>query len=163
MNLYFGTMNLRNNEPSEQWTPISDKWPFGPINLRHNKPFFRNNEPSEQWTFGTMNLRKNGPSEKRTVTDLKWATYWKKLSYRRLRIKSAYLQNWQFWLFQIFWKYTRGGTLRKNIGCHGNVATCLWPFFINAYLQLLNLQRFKNAYVQDLKSQKFESVIYEES
>ena len=68
MNLYFGTMNFRNNEPSEQWTPISDKLPFGPINLRHNKPFFRNNEPSEQWTFGKMNLRKNGPSEKRTVT-----------------------------------------------------------------------------------------------
>ena len=68
MNLYFGTMNLLNSEPSEERTPISDKWPFGPINLRHNKPFFRKNEPSEQWTFGTINLRKNGPSEKRTVT-----------------------------------------------------------------------------------------------
>ena len=62
----FGILNLRNNKPSKQWTPISDKWPFGPINLRHNKPFFRNNEPSEQWTFGTMNLRNNEPSEKWT-------------------------------------------------------------------------------------------------
>ena len=55
MNPYFETMNLRNNEPSKQWTRISDKWPFGPINLRHNKPF-----------FGTMNLRNNEPSEQWT-------------------------------------------------------------------------------------------------
>ena len=73
MNLYFGTMNFRNNKPSEQWTPISDKWPFGPINLRHNKPFF-----SEQWTFGTMNLRSNEPSEKWTFgkADCNHATSW---------------------------------------------------------------------------------------
>ena len=83
--------------------------------------------------------------------------------HRRLRIKSAYLQNWQFWLFQFFLENIPEGAAWKNIVFHGNVAKCLWTFSINAYLQLLNRHKFKNAYAQDLKNQKFESVIYEKS
>ena len=95
MNLYFGTMNFRNNEPSEELTLISDKWPFGTINLRHNKPFFRNNEPSEQWTFGTMNLRKNGPSEKRTVTVCICLKLWQCI--HRTHLHVGVLSSWKKW------------------------------------------------------------------
>ena len=68
---------------------------------------------------------------------------WKKTYYRRLRVKSAYLQNWQFWLFHFFFENIPDGAAWKKY-CF------LW-------------HKFKNAYAQDLENKKFESVIYEES